>query len=97
VGAPQTIDQIGLFTTSTDGPATPGVPEASQAGSWRSLAGGRWPRPGRTLGPGPVHLNLAFREPLVGEAGPLPEPRGPVVVPLPVDLAPPDPGLVAAG
>src|SRR5271156_4226944 len=38
VGAPQTIDQIGLFTTSTRWSCEPGVPEESQAGSWRPLA-----------------------------------------------------------
>jgi len=98
VGAPQTIDQIGLFTTSTRWSCDPGVPEESQAGSWRSLAQRAMTEArGGPLGPGPVHLNLAFREPLVGEAGPLPEPRGPVVVPLPVVVAPPDPGLGGRG
>ena len=93
VGAPQTIDQIGLFTTSTRWSCDPGVPEASQAGSWRPLAQRAMAEArGGPLGPGPVHLNLAFREPLVGEAGPLPEPRGPVVVPLPADRGAARPG-----
>ncbi|HVA06054.1 MAG TPA: 2-succinyl-5-enolpyruvyl-6-hydroxy-3-cyclohexene-1-carboxylic-acid synthase [Acidimicrobiales bacterium] len=73
VGASQTIDQSGLFTTSTRWANEPGVPEASQSETWRPLAA-------RSVaealygsqGPGPVHLNLAFREPLIGEPGPLP-------------------------
>jgi 2-succinyl-5-enolpyruvyl-6-hydroxy-3-cyclohexene-1-carboxylate synthase len=98
VGAPQTVDQIGLFTTSTRWSCDPGVPEGSQSGSWRSLAQRAMAEArGGPLGPGPVHINLAFREPLVGEAGPLPERRGPVVVPLPAVVAPPDPGLAGRG
>jgi 2-succinyl-5-enolpyruvyl-6-hydroxy-3-cyclohexene-1-carboxylate synthase len=81
VGASQTIDQVGLFTTSTRWSCDPGVPEESQAASWRPLAA-------RALaeardgprGPGPVHLNLAFREPLIGSAGPLPARPGPALV-----------------
>ncbi len=98
VGAPQTIDQVGLFTTSTRWSCDPGVPEASQAGSWRSLAQRAMAEArGGLLGPGPVHMNLAFREPLVGGAGPLPERSGPVVVPRPVVQPPPDSGLGGRG
>jgi 2-succinyl-5-enolpyruvyl-6-hydroxy-3-cyclohexene-1-carboxylate synthase len=73
VGASQTIDQVGLFTTSTRWACDPGVPEESQAASWRPLAA-RAIAEARDgpLGPGPVHLNLAFREPLIGSADPLP-------------------------
>jgi len=81
VGASQTIDQIGLFTTATRWAKAPGVPDDSQRETWRPLAA-------RALaeslhgpdGPGPVHLNLAFREPLIGEPGPLPERPGPRVI-----------------
>ena len=38
VGPPQTIDQIGLFTTATRWACAPGVPEADQQASWRPLA-----------------------------------------------------------
>jgi 2-succinyl-5-enolpyruvyl-6-hydroxy-3-cyclohexene-1-carboxylate synthase len=83
VGASQTIDQIGLFTTSTRWACDPGVPEAGQEASWRPLAvravaealGGPYPP-----GPGPVHLNLAFREPLVGQAESLPPRPGPTLL-----------------
>jgi 2-succinyl-5-enolpyruvyl-6-hydroxy-3-cyclohexene-1-carboxylate synthase len=74
VGAPQTVDQAHLYGRAVRWFAEPGVADEATAHTWRSLAsravaecvGGR---------PGPVHLNLAFREPLVGEAGPLPEGR----------------------
>jgi 2-succinyl-5-enolpyruvyl-6-hydroxy-3-cyclohexene-1-carboxylate synthase len=81
VGASQTIDQVGLFTTSTRWSCEPGVPEESQAASWRPLAA-RAIAEARDgpLGPGPVHLNLAFREPLIGSAGPLPARSGPSLV-----------------
>ncbi|WP_421119461.1 2-succinyl-5-enolpyruvyl-6-hydroxy-3-cyclohexene-1-carboxylic-acid synthase [Aquihabitans daechungensis] len=76
VGAPQTVQQVHLFGRSVRWFADPGVPDAAASGSWRSLAS-------RALaeattgpaGPGPVHLNLAFREPLVGAAGDLPPGR----------------------
>jgi 2-succinyl-5-enolpyruvyl-6-hydroxy-3-cyclohexene-1-carboxylate synthase len=81
VGASQTIDQIGLFTTATRWACAPGVPEPDQHASWRPLgarafAEACW----GPLGPGPVHLNLAFREPLIGDAGPLPAGVGPTLV-----------------
>jgi 2-succinyl-5-enolpyruvyl-6-hydroxy-3-cyclohexene-1-carboxylate synthase len=81
VGAPQTIDQVGLFTTSTRWACDPGVAEESQAHWWRPLAARAFAesRDG-PLGPGPVHLNLAFREPLVGHPDPLPERAGPSLV-----------------
>jgi 2-succinyl-5-enolpyruvyl-6-hydroxy-3-cyclohexene-1-carboxylate synthase len=76
-GAPQTIDQEGLFTTSTRWAATPGVPDPGQEATWRPLAVRAFveSRHGPS-GPGPVHLNLAFREPLGGVAGPLPRQLG---------------------
>jgi 2-succinyl-5-enolpyruvyl-6-hydroxy-3-cyclohexene-1-carboxylate synthase len=81
VGAPQTIDQVGLFTTSTRWAVDPGVPEESAARTWRPLAARAVAEAqAGPLGPGPVHLNLAFREPLVGEPGPLPVGRGPALV-----------------
>lgn len=76
VGAPQTIDQTGLFGTAVRWSCEPGVPTAEAAGTWRSLAAMAWAEAAHGPdGPGPVHLNLAFCEPLVGEAGPLPEGR----------------------
>ncbi|MGA2303502.1 MAG: 2-succinyl-5-enolpyruvyl-6-hydroxy-3-cyclohexene-1-carboxylic-acid synthase [Acidimicrobiales bacterium] len=81
VGASQTIDQVRLFTTSTRWSCDPGVPEESQEASWRPLAA-RAVAEARDgpLGPGPVHLNLAFREPLIGSAGPLPARPGPSLI-----------------
>ena len=68
VAAPQTIDQLGLYGSAVRYAADPGPPDAAMAGRWRSLvsraladAVGPWP--------GPVHLNLPFRDPLVGGAG----------------------------
>ena len=76
VGAPQTIDQDDLFGRVLRWRAGPGVPEAAAADGWRSLAS-RTVAEARGFGgrPGPVHLNLAFREPLVGRPGPLPPGR----------------------
>ncbi len=70
VGADQTIDQTRLFGGAVRWFGDPGVPEPGGRGMWRSLAA-------RLVaastagpdGPGPVHLNLPFREPLIGEAG----------------------------
>ncbi|HMC40125.1 MAG TPA: 2-succinyl-5-enolpyruvyl-6-hydroxy-3-cyclohexene-1-carboxylic-acid synthase, partial [Acidimicrobiales bacterium] len=77
VGAPQTVEQPGLFGPVVRWAADPGVPDAAGAAAWRSLAA-------RSVaeavagpeGPGPVHLNLPFREPLLGDAGAIEWPPG---------------------
>jgi len=76
VGAPQTVEQVGLFAATVRFAADPGVPVAATSWSWRSLASRAVAETtGHPCGPGPVHLNLAFREPLLGRAGVLPEGR----------------------
>jgi 2-succinyl-5-enolpyruvyl-6-hydroxy-3-cyclohexene-1-carboxylate synthase len=71
VGAAQTIRQNGLFGSAVRWSHDPGVPDQSVATSWRSLARRAL---GATFGApaGPVHVNLPFREPLVGTARGLP-------------------------
>jgi len=69
VGAPQTINQTHLYGNSVRWFHDPGVPDAGAASSWRSL--GRRSIDAATAGP--VHLNLPFREPLLGQAGELPK------------------------
>ena len=68
VGAPQTVEQEGLFGPVVRWSLALGVADRASAPAWRSWAS-------RTVtaaldgpdGPGPVHLNLAFREPLMGD------------------------------
>jgi 2-succinyl-5-enolpyruvyl-6-hydroxy-3-cyclohexene-1-carboxylate synthase len=66
VGANQTIDQVGLFggyvRAAVDAPV-PG--DAADEQTWHDLVLGLT-RASMGLPPGPVHLNLPFREPLVG-------------------------------
>lgn len=62
VGAPQTIDQINLYGAHARWFYDPDVAQAETAASWRPLAQDAW---NHAQG-GPVHLNLPFREPLVG-------------------------------
>jgi 2-succinyl-5-enolpyruvyl-6-hydroxy-3-cyclohexene-1-carboxylate synthase len=77
-GAGQTIDQVRLFGSSVRWFAAPGPPEAfsGAGGVWRSI-GAR--SVAASLGPpaGPVHLDLAFREPLVSTSQPAVEPGRP--------------------
>jgi 2-succinyl-5-enolpyruvyl-6-hydroxy-3-cyclohexene-1-carboxylate synthase len=76
VGAPQTIDQTGLYGSAVRWFCEPGVPDDAAAPSWRSLASrGVAEACGWSGRPGPVHYNLSFRDPLVGQPGELPPGR----------------------
>ncbi len=97
IGAPQTIEQVGLYAAATRWAVSPGVPVSSQQSTWRPLAVRAFIEAmDGTRGPGPVHLNLEFREPLTGEPGPLPPAPGPSVRPagarvgvaVPIELSP---------
>jgi len=68
VGAPQTIDQIDLFGRHVVWSRDPGVPDDAEQSLWRELAIDTWTH----AACGPVQLNLAFREPLLGTVGELP-------------------------
>lgn len=74
VGAPQAIDQTHLFGRAPRWFHAPGVADDAGRPRWRALAARAY---AEATGPhpGPVHLNLAFREPLLGSAGPLPPAR----------------------
>ena len=75
VGAPQSIDQTNLYSNAVRWFAEPGLQDGSEASrrSWRSLADRAfYEATSGPVGPGPVHLNLAFKEPLNFEPGPLP-------------------------
>ena len=71
IGAPQTIDQIELYGDVVRLFVAAGVPDAAEQGGWRGMALDAW-LAACGVDPGPVHLNLPFREPLVGEIGALP-------------------------
>ena len=77
IGSPQTIDQLELYGRSVRWFHDAPLPDAAAPTEWRPLA----QRVFATAAAGPVHLNLPFREPLLGAVGELPEPIGP---PLPV-------------
>jgi 2-succinyl-5-enolpyruvyl-6-hydroxy-3-cyclohexene-1-carboxylate synthase len=70
VGAPQTIEQANLYGLAVRGFRDPGVALDEQRGTWRSIAATGW-RLATGDTPGPFHLNLPFREPLVGIPGEL--------------------------
>jgi len=71
VGAPQTIDQIEMYGDVVRMFVAAGVPDATEQGGWRGMALDAW-LAACGVDPGPVHLNLPFREPLVGAVGDLP-------------------------
>ena len=75
VGAPQTIDQIDLYGRHVVWSRDPGIPDESERSLWRELAVDAWSH----ARSGPVQLNLAFREPLLGRSGELPGPSHAVV------------------
>jgi 2-succinyl-5-enolpyruvyl-6-hydroxy-3-cyclohexene-1-carboxylate synthase len=68
VGAPQTIDQIDLYGSHVRWFHDPNVAVANTAHEWRPLASTALSK----SADGPVHLNLAFREPLLGRTRELP-------------------------
>lgn len=71
VGAAQTIDQTRLYGAAVRWFCDPGVPDDAVASTWRGIARRSWVTASGSW-PGPAHINLPFREPLVGDAGPLP-------------------------
>lgn len=76
VGAPQTINQTHLYNHSVRWFFEPGVPTDETRHQWRSLAArAAAEASGRNQPPGPVHLNLSFRDPLAGIPGDLPAGR----------------------
>jgi len=96
VGAPQTIDQHDLYGRAVRWAVDPGSAEPGAAGTWRSLARRALAESSDgPAGPGPVHLNLAFRDPLVARPGPLP-PAPTFAAPPSTALRPPAPASVAA-
>ncbi|MEU6740898.1 2-succinyl-5-enolpyruvyl-6-hydroxy-3-cyclohexene-1-carboxylic-acid synthase [Streptosporangium sandarakinum] len=66
-GASQTVDQIKMYGTAVRWFSEVGVPEnrPGQVAYWRSLACRAYQRALGPSDPGPVHLNVPFREPLV--------------------------------
>jgi len=64
IGAGQTIDQLGLFGTAARWFCEVGTHEADDAGLLHMRSTGSRAVAEATLGRGPVHLNLAWREPL---------------------------------
>ena len=80
IGSPQTIDQLELYGRSVRWFHDASPPDEADPTTWRPLA----QRVFSTAETGPVHLNLPFREPLVGVTEELPAPIGP---PLPVPRA----------
>jgi 2-succinyl-5-enolpyruvyl-6-hydroxy-3-cyclohexene-1-carboxylate synthase len=73
VGAPQTIEQRGLYGRAVRLEHDPGVPSGAGRSWWRSLGARAFAAAvAHPIGPGPVHLNLPFAEPLDGLPGELP-------------------------
>ena len=71
VGAPQTINQTNLYGTFVRKFIDVGLADDAKSSKWRSIARDAF---SATVGVnrGPCHVNLPFREPLVGVAGSLP-------------------------
>jgi 2-succinyl-5-enolpyruvyl-6-hydroxy-3-cyclohexene-1-carboxylate synthase len=100
IGAPQTIDQQHLYTSAAKF-ADAGVADQADISSWRVRAA-EWLPTG-----GPMHVNLPFREPLVGAAHDLPPadgraPHDEMAAPLAADAEAPavlhhERGVIVAG
>jgi len=71
VGAPQTINQTNLYGTFVRKFIDVGLADDAKSSKWRTIARDAF---STTVGVnrGPCHVNLPFREPLVGIAGSLP-------------------------
>lgn len=91
-GAPQTVDQVGIYGSFVRWAVSTGTPEPTVA--WMNHLAGTAARAWRELSAGPVHVNLPFREPLgatlVGAGAPLATlaPAAPPPVVATVDAAP---------
>jgi 2-succinyl-5-enolpyruvyl-6-hydroxy-3-cyclohexene-1-carboxylate synthase len=103
VGAPQTIEQTNLYGSAVRRFHDPGVAVDEQRTRWRSIAAEAWRYATGDM-PGPVHLNLPFREPLVGVVGELPDVEPDLLVSPPlvivdelVDLLGTSRGVIVAG
>ena len=72
VGAPQTIDQRQLYGSAVRAFIEASVPDHRDVKHWRKIAREAVARALDSVTPGPVHINLSFREPLVGDVGELP-------------------------
>ncbi|MFM8871358.1 MAG: 2-succinyl-5-enolpyruvyl-6-hydroxy-3-cyclohexene-1-carboxylic-acid synthase [Actinomycetota bacterium] len=72
VGAPQTMNQRQLFGSAVRAFIDASVPEEKYSKTWRTIAQDAVSFAVDSLTPGPVHINLPFREPLVGVVGTLP-------------------------
>ncbi len=90
VGAPQTIDQDGLFGTHVRWATTTAVAGDEPAGDAASVAHQAYVRATRPA-PGPVHVNVPLREPLEPPADD-PPPMG--LLPVPPDRAPLEAGCL---
>ncbi len=76
VGAPQTIEQRELYGRKVRRFEEPGIARLEASSSWRALASRLWMSAvGESASAGPVHLNAAFSEPLLGVALELPDAR----------------------
>ena len=89
IGAPQTINQVELYGAAVRCYANPGVAERDAAATWRAKAIEWWAQ-ATGQNPGPVHINLPFREPLVGVVGDLPATVSVSAVEPTVQSPPPD-------
>ncbi len=88
VGANQAIDQRRLYGGAVRACFDPGPPREGAATEWRRLAA-RAVADALAVPPGPVHVNLALREPLVPAPSELPAAQGaPAVEVVPAPAAP---------
>lgn len=73
VGAAQTIDQQELYGTAVRDFLDVPPQMSTDAPTWRPLAQRAWLGALDVVNPGPVHVNLGFREPLMEVRGDLPD------------------------